>query len=134
MQDTADGVGSARSWGALSHSSRRDIVCTAPQCGRSCLQQCFAPPLLYLQSTEGLPGPPWEVVSAGEAFSWCYSSLLPFLGSGVELVPFNPPHVGPGRFLGGLKRGDSMQETGWGGLMSDSCARRSSWATTERLL
>lgn len=47
-------------------------------------------------------------MSAGEAFSWCYASPLPFLGSGVELVPFNPPHVGPGRFLGGLKRGDCM--------------------------
>lgn len=51
-------------------------------------------------------------MSVGEAFSWCYSSLLPFLDSGLEPVPFNPPHVGPCGFLGGLKRGYCMQKTG----------------------
>ena len=53
-------------------------------------------------------------MSAGEAFDWCYSSLHPFLGLGIELVPFNPPDVGLCCFLGGLERGNCVQETGSG--------------------
>lgn len=62
-------------------STAAHVVCVVVPC----LQQCFTPPLLYPQSIEGWP---WEVVIAGDVFSWCYSSLHPLLDSGVVLDSF----------------------------------------------